>query len=305
MSDMIKIKRKNYIQEKAQERFDNDHIGISKAISLDKFEDKWRAKFKRKNYLTLTEDNYQINQILKNFQSNKDQINGFSSKYIQQLSDLLGQKDKNFTKKRLELYNNRINKINSNIIESEEKYNLKTYSSLSNINSKLNRMFNSKKSDTVAMFLNNCYKKSQSHNFSKKIRSFTIQSKSEKMLFSKSKRKNFKNKNKVNESIAFTQLGFNEDDDNSYDNLIKGIKLFKNIQNDKYFENQKKITIKSKLINKITREKDSNDLILPKFLISKKLKSKKKPKNYNNKQNFYEDCKKIYLNVKKKLDLKF
>ena len=63
--------------------------------------------------------------------------------------------------------------------------------------------------------------------------------------------------------------------------------------------------IKSKLINKITREKDSNDLILPKFLISKKLKSKKKPKNYNNKQNFYEDCKKIYLNVKKKLDLKF
>ena len=61
MSDMIKIKRKDYIQEKAQERIDtniNSHMGASKSISLERFEDKWRGKKKRKNYLTLTEDNY-------------------------------------------------------------------------------------------------------------------------------------------------------------------------------------------------------------------------------------------------------
>ena len=80
----------------------------------------------------------------------------------------------------------------------------------------------------------------------------------------------------------------------------KRIKLFKSIQNDKFFEKQKKVTFKEKLINKIIREKYSNNSILPKFLISKKLKIKESPKKFsNNKKKFNEKCKKIYLNIKK------
>ena len=123
---MIKIKRKDYIQEKALGRLDSDingHICTSKSISLERFEDKWRGRKKQKNYLTLTEDNYQINQILKNLQSSKDQINGFSAKYISKLTDLLCRKDKNFTRKRLELYNERINKIKANINDKDKEEN--------------------------------------------------------------------------------------------------------------------------------------------------------------------------------------
>lgn len=342
---MIKIKRKNYIQEKAQERFDSGNIGSStRTISLDRFENKWRAKFNQKNYLTITEDNYQINQILKNFQSNKDQIKGFSSKYIQQLSDLLGQKDKNFTKKRLALYTKRIKKMKPNINDNQEKYILKTYNSLSNINSKLNKMFHSKKSDSVSMLFNERYKKSQSHNYNKTLSIFPINSKSDKLIFSKSNSKNsfIIKRNKVNESNTLTQLGFNEDDDSSYDNLNKGkeeflmngdrekyqeylkreynffnnndinqtiflneknkrIRLFKSVQNEKYLEKRKKVSFKDELINKIFREKSNKDLILSKFIISKKLKKITKPVQINNKQNFYEDYKKIYLNIKKSL----
>ena len=75
-------------------------------------------------------------------------MKGFGSKYLLQLSDLLGQKDKNFTKKRLELYSKRIAKtINNN----EENNTLQKYNSLSNIKGKLKLIFDSKKSGSVSM----------------------------------------------------------------------------------------------------------------------------------------------------------
>ena len=284
---------------------------------------------------------------MKNLLSNKDQIKGFSSKYITKLTDLLSKKNKNYTKKRLELYNQRIKELKRNVNDDEKKNNLKTYSSLTNINSKLNRMFNSKKSETVTMFFNKSYKKrqSQSYIYSKTTNNFPTQSNSVKSLFQKPKRKKLCliNRNKVNGSNTLSLFGFNENDYNSYDNLNKEqeeflmyhdnekyhkylkkkyqffnlndinqiiflnernkrFKLFKSIENNKFFEKQKKVTFKEQLINKIFREKDNNDFILPKFLISKQLKIKGLPiKTNDNKQKFYDDCKKIYLNIKKNL----
>ena len=60
---------------------------------------------------------------MKKYQTNQDELNGYNYKYVLELSDLLGQKDKGFSKKRLELYNNRI--------ENDKKQYSKTNKKLS------------------------------------------------------------------------------------------------------------------------------------------------------------------------------
>ena len=52
-------------------------------------------------------DHYQLKQILKGYQNSKDELKGYNSKYINQLTDLLYKKDKNFTKKRSRCYHKR------------------------------------------------------------------------------------------------------------------------------------------------------------------------------------------------------
>ena len=348
MSDMIRIKRKNYIEEKAKERFDNN-IGNQLAsfgiIGTDRLENQWRVK-KHINHLTLTEDNYEINQILRKYQSNKNEIKGFSSKYLTQLSDLLAQKDKNFTKKRFEIYNRRIAKMKSQNNDNNEKNTLQSFHSLSNINAKLNRIFKSKKSDTFTMFCADRSEKILNKKKLKNIFSKTIEtnaSKSQKNLrdIIKNRKTFFLNRNKINKNILLTQFNSKEkEEDNSYEDNIKGKeeffisgdkdkykeylkkeynffnsnnlnqimflkeknkrkKLFKSIENDyKYMLGNKKCLYKNKLFHRIIRDKsdDSNNMKYQKSKSGKINISKK-----NNKNKFYEDCKKIYLNVRKKL----
>ena len=343
MSDMIKIKRKNYIKEKAQEKLDrniSDQIGsFHHTLYDEKYGGRWGVK-KKINHITLAEDNYQINEILKKFQRNKNEIKGFSSKYLLQLSDLLGQKDKNFTKKRLELYHKRIAKTNNN---NNEENNFQTYNSISNISNikgKLKRIFDSKKSDSVTMYCTDRYKKNLSNFNKKKLKPLEINNRISKSY------KNFElkplpiNKNKIAKALLLTQLNSNEDEDISYEitvdrkdefikygdkdryesylkkeydffnnnNLNQMIflnektqrkKLFKNIPNYKYLfeEKDKKCPYKTKLFNRISRKKSNES----NFTKSRNFKNKTNEAKNNNKITFYEDCKKIYLSVKKNL----
>ena len=219
---MIKIRKKNYLKEKAIEKYEaniDNQIFASNALSTERFENNWRGKNKHK-IISITEDNYQINEIIKKYKSSRDEINGFSSKYLLQLSDLLGQKDKYFSKKRLELYDKRINKIKLNTNENEEKTTLPTYNSLTNINSKLKRIFNSKKAESVTMYCTERYKNKKNL---KKNNNSTERSKTFKYLLSKpiNKKKYFINKNKIYESILLTQYNSKNEDEN-FDNSLKG-----------------------------------------------------------------------------------
>ena len=338
---MIKIRKKNYLKEKAREKLEkniNNQIFSSIALSTERFENRWRGKNKYK-IISLTEDNYQIKEIIKHYKSSRDEINGFSSKYLLQLSDLLGHKNKYFSKKRLELYDKRINNIKLNINENRVKNTIPTHNSLTNINSKLKRIFNSKKAESVTMYCTERYKNKKNH---KKNNNLSEKSKTFKYLLSKpiNKKKFFINKNKIFQSILLTKYNSKNEDEN-YDDSLKGKeqfllnrdkekyheylkneynffnnnnineiiflneknkrnRLFKSISNYKYLENKKNSPFKNKFLNKINREKYI-DLNLSKYQNSKQLKSYEIPKRNNtkNKLNLNEDCKKIYLNVKK------
>ena len=340
---MIKIRKKNYLKEKEIEKLEsninNQIFYASNTLNTERFENKWRGKNKHK-IISLTEDNYQIKEIIKKYKSSRDEINGFSSKYLLQLSDLLGQKDKNFSKKRLELYDKRINKIKLNINENEERKAITTYNSITNINSNLKRIFNSKKAESVTMYCSERYKNKKNH---KKNKNLSERSKTFKHLLSKpiNNKKFFINKNKISQLILLTQFNSKKEDENYDDDSLKGKedyllnrdnekyhqylkneynffnnnnikeiiylnekykrnKLFKSISNNKYLENKKNDPFKNKLFNKINREKDI-DFNLSKYKNSNQLKSHNISKRNNNKINFYEDCKKIYLHLKKSI----
>ena len=332
---MIKIRKKNYIKEKEIAKIEaniDNHIFASNALNTERFENKWRGKNKHK-IISLTEDNYQIKEIIKQYKSNKNQINGLSSKYLLQLSDLLGQKDKYFSKKRLELYDKRINKIKLNTNENEEKTSIPVYNSLSNVNSKLKRMFNSKKAESVTMY---CTERYRNKKIFKKNNNLTEKSKTFKYLLTKpiNKKKNFINKNKIVESMLLTQYNSKNEDEN-YDDSLKGKeeyllnrdkekyheylkneynffnnnnmneilflneknkrnKLFKSISNYKYIENKKNDPFKNTLFNKINRKKD-NDFNLSKYQNTKKLKLYEITKRNTN--HFFKKTIKTFYNI--------
>ena len=87
----------------------------------EKTEEIWRGKAKKLYQKSNQEEKFMINEILKKYQSNKDELKGYDYKYVLELSDLLGSKDKNFSKKRLELYHNRIKRLKNNHICRTEK----------------------------------------------------------------------------------------------------------------------------------------------------------------------------------------
>ncbi len=339
MSDMIKIRKKDYRKEKVQEIYDNniDHqLASSGGFSCYGIEGNWRGKTK-KNYLSMTEQNYEINEIIKKYKSNKNEIKGFSSKYILQLSDLLGQKDKNFSKKRLELYKNRINRKNEN--KKIDKNNEQDFKTLS-VNSKLERMFKSKKSDTVTMFCSSTYKKTKSKKLKNKKscetlnNELSIKSKSLKSLLSSDDNKRlFKNKSKEAQSVLLTQIYGNKKEDNIYDNSFGGKEEFLLSGNkEKYQEYLKKeynfynndnlnqvlfLYAKNKRIELFKNVKnykflkpkknaaDRNNLI-NKILREKNNNDFELPKiafraRKNKKMNFLKDCEKIYEKIQKNL----
>jgi hypothetical protein len=236
MSDMIRIKKKNYIEERTKESFNNinNQLRGSGGFINDRHDGKWRGKNNTKNSINLTEDHYQIKQILKGFQNSRDELKGYNSKYINQLTDLLYKKDKNFTKKRFELYSNRVkNKEHRDSIFNIDKNQERPYRTTSRFNSRLDRMFHSKKHESVTMYNSsrlNSHKINNNIHIHKTINSIWNRNRSP--ISTPLKANSLKyylsnnniNKNKIVKSIILSQLGSKEDD--SFDTSLKGKEEF-------------------------------------------------------------------------------
>ena len=118
---MIKCRKRNYLFEKNQKINIDNEIKSGGIRSKKKNDEIWRGRTKEYNDDPQIEQKYQLNQIIKKYQSNKDERKGYDFKYILELTDLLAKKDDNFTKKRLELYNRRISsKKNLNKLEIDK-----------------------------------------------------------------------------------------------------------------------------------------------------------------------------------------
>jgi hypothetical protein len=118
---MIKIRKKNYLFEKNQKINIDNELKTGGIRSKKNIDEIWRGRTKELYDDPQSEQNYQLNQIIKKYKSNKDELKGYDYKYILELTDLLAKKDNNFTKKRLELYNRRINsKKNLNKLEVDK-----------------------------------------------------------------------------------------------------------------------------------------------------------------------------------------
>ena len=118
---MIKMRKKNYIQERKNnyaldEEINNIAVGGGTNTGFDRL---WRGKTESFAGKSNPEKNFYLKEVMKKFQTNQDELKGYNYKYVLELSDLLGAKDKDFSKKRLELYNHRL--------EKEKKYYSKTH----------------------------------------------------------------------------------------------------------------------------------------------------------------------------------
>ena len=107
---MLKMKKKNYLQERKNNLNLDEEINniITGGAFNPQVERLWRGKTESFKSKTNQEKNFYIKEVMKKFQTNQDEWKGYNYKYILELSDLLGGKDKDFSKKRLELYNHRI-----------------------------------------------------------------------------------------------------------------------------------------------------------------------------------------------------
>ena len=120
---MIKMRKTNYMSEKEEALNMKENIKAGTGIMSEKIEELcrgYRNPFQKSSY---QEEKYMINEILKKYKYSQDEKKGYSSKYVLELSNLLGSKNKNFPKERLELYNNRINKKSDTFI----KYDIDNY----------------------------------------------------------------------------------------------------------------------------------------------------------------------------------
>ncbi len=123
---MLKIIKKDYIQERKNNfHFDEEISGGfnsgGNGINLTS-EKLWRGKTKSFLAKTRPEENFYIKEVMKKYQTNQDELNGYNYKYVLELSDLLGQKDKDFSKKRLKLYNNRIENEKKQYSKTNKKF---------------------------------------------------------------------------------------------------------------------------------------------------------------------------------------
>ena len=231
---MIKLRRNNYIKERAQENL-NYIIKSSGLFLNNRNENNWRGKNVQDKSINSTEENYQLRQILKRYQRCKDEQKGYSSKYLLQLTDLLGKKDKNFLKKRLNLYNKRMYSKEI-ILNNQEKTDKEPYKTISNISSRLERMFNRKKNESAKILNSSKIKKNKTNNkfllsntYNKTLNNYSntlMKNKSLKIFTSKSedKIKFFLNKNKLDESIILSQ--FDTSEINCLDESVNGIEKF-------------------------------------------------------------------------------
>ena len=122
---MLKIKKKDYIQERKNNFYLDEEFsgGFNSGGGVFSTSDKlWRGKTKSFLAKTRPEENFYIKEVMKKYQTNQDELNGYNYKYVLELSDLLGQKDKGFSKKRLELYNNRIENDKKQYSKTNKKF---------------------------------------------------------------------------------------------------------------------------------------------------------------------------------------
>lgn len=141
----LKIKKRNFIFEKRHKADINNEVK-SGALINTKFDEIWREKIKKLYANTYLEEKYQLEQIIKRYKSNQDEKKGYDYKYIFKLTDLLGKKDKNYSQKRLELYNSRVkDKKIKLIIHNNDKYSLPSYNNTNNYYKKINNLFDKKK----------------------------------------------------------------------------------------------------------------------------------------------------------------
>ena len=121
---MLKMRKKNYIQERKSKFYlDNEINSIKTGGKITPIrEELWRAKPKSFLAKTQPEENFYIKEVMKKYQTNQDELKGYNYKYVLALSDLLGQRDKNFSKKRLELYNLRIEREKKQYSKNNGKF---------------------------------------------------------------------------------------------------------------------------------------------------------------------------------------
>ena len=123
----IKIKREDFKSLKDEikniKRNINKEIHSVRVFLNDKEDYVWRANKKPIFEKSSPEEKYNLNELLKYHELNKDKyIQGFTSKYFRKLTDLLSKnKYKKYSKERLELYNSRINKSQKIYIEKNDK----------------------------------------------------------------------------------------------------------------------------------------------------------------------------------------
>ena len=252
---MIKIRKRNYLFEKNQKINIDNEIKSGGIENKRKIDEIWRGRTKELHDNPQSEQKYQLNQIIKKYQSNKDERKGYDYKYILELTDLLAKKDSDFTKKRLELYNRRISsKKNLNKLELDkslsqlyrttnyfnqtpklqgDKLNKNPitfmtyiYGNKKNNNFRKNNFYNTfyngrNKNNNNLNNQNNqdfYYKTSYNYNSPLRIKSL-------KYLLSDSKNKSWgkeliKNNNKANTGILITQYNNNVEDDFDNTSLV-------------------------------------------------------------------------------------
>ena len=142
-SDGIKTKKENFkaLKEEIKNIKSNieEEMHSAGVFMNDKEEYVWRSKNKKKYHISLPEKRFDINEILKYYELNKDKyLQGFTSKYFRELTDLLTKKKNNkYSKERLHLFNSRINKSHKIYMNHLKKYGEDT-----EIKSSLNRRIN-------------------------------------------------------------------------------------------------------------------------------------------------------------------
>ena len=128
----------------------------------DKEEYVWRANKRRHFEKSIPEKHYDLNEILKYYELNKDKyLQGFTSNYFQKLSDLMiKHKYKQYSKERLDLFNSRINQSQKIYIKHLRK-NGKDSELKSSINRKIRNPF--------VTFLHP-YKNNHNHNHNQNVK---------------------------------------------------------------------------------------------------------------------------------------
>jgi len=121
---MIKMRKKNYIQERKSNFYMDEEINniASRGGMNEKFDKLWRGKTESFMAKTSQEKYFYLKEVMKKFQTNQDELKGYNYKYVLELSDLLGGKDKDFSKKRLKLYNHRIEKEKKKYSKTHGKF---------------------------------------------------------------------------------------------------------------------------------------------------------------------------------------